>query len=76
MNDYISLSTLTDFIFCPYSIYLHNVYMETVDDMCKAVPQTIGKLAHQGVDDKTGTSIRTDLLSLPVYSYCLKEMDI
>ena len=26
--------------------------METVDDMCKAVPQTIGKLAHQGVDDK------------------------
>ena len=50
--------------------------METVDDMCKAVPQTIGKLAHQGVDDKTGTSSRTDLLSLPVYSYCLKEMDI
>ena len=68
MNDYISLSTLNDFIFCPYSIYLHNVYMETADDMYKAVPQIEGKLSHQGVDNKTGTSIRTDLLSLPVYS--------
>ena len=68
MNDYISLSTLNDFIFCPYSIYLHNVYMETADDMYKAVPQIEGKLSHQGVDNKTGTSIRTDLLSLLVYS--------
>ena len=63
MNDYISLSTLNDFIFCPYSIYLHNVYMETADDMYKAVPQIEGMLSHQGVDNKTGTSIRTDLLS-------------
>lgn len=29
MDDYIPISTLNDFIFCPYSIYLHNVYMET-----------------------------------------------
>lgn len=30
--DYIHISTLNDFTFCPYSIYLHNVYMET-DEM-------------------------------------------
>ena len=42
--------------------------METADDMYKAVPQIEGMLSHQGVDNKTGTSIRTDLLSLPVYS--------
>ena len=30
--DYIHISTLNDFIFCPYSIYLHNVYMES-DEM-------------------------------------------
>ena len=28
MDDYIAISTLNDFIFCPYSIYLHNVYMD------------------------------------------------
>lgn len=35
MIDYISISTLNDFIFCPYSIYLHNVYMETDETMSK-----------------------------------------
>ena len=29
MDDYISISMLNDFIFCPYSIYLHNMYMDT-----------------------------------------------
>ena len=33
MEDYISISTLNDFIFCPYSIYLHNVYMEADETM-------------------------------------------
>ena len=47
MDDYIQLSTLNDFIFCPYSIYLHSVYMESDGDLYKAVPQTKGTLAHQ-----------------------------
>lgn len=50
MSDYISLSTLNDFIFCPYSIYLHSVYMESDEDLYKATPQTKGTIAHQGVD--------------------------
>lgn len=29
IEDYIAISTLNDFIFCPYYIYLHNVYMDT-----------------------------------------------
>ena len=52
MNDYIQLSTLNDFIFCPYSIYLHSVYMESDGDLYKAAPQTKGTLAYQGVDEK------------------------
>lgn len=31
MEDNISILTLNDFIFCPYSIYLHNVYMDADD---------------------------------------------
>ena len=30
-------------------------YMETADDMYKAVPHIEGKLSHQGVDKKTGS---------------------
>lgn len=68
MNDYIPLSTLNDFIFCPYSIYLHNVYMEADEDLYKATPQTQGTLAHKGVDKKSGSTRTGEILSLPVYS--------
>lgn len=33
MDDYISLSMLNDYIFCPYSIYLHNVYANTDEEV-------------------------------------------
>lgn len=67
MDDYIPLSTLNDFIFCPYSIYLHSVYMESDGDLYKAAPQTKGTLAHQGVDEKKGSTRKSDMMSLPVY---------
>jgi CRISPR-associated exonuclease Cas4 len=68
MNDYISLSMLNDFIFCPYSIYLRSVYMGADEELYKASPQIRGTIAHQGVDSKTGSTRKGDLMSLPVYS--------
>lgn len=68
MTDYIPLSMLNDFIFCPYSIYLHSVYMESDDEVYKATPQTKGIIAHQGVDLKNGSTRKTDIFSLSVYS--------
>ena len=38
MNEYIALSELNDFIFCPYSIYLHQVYWSTDEETYKALP--------------------------------------
>ena len=52
IDDYIAISTLNDFIFCPYSIYLHNVYMDTDEGLYHAIPQTRGKTAHQSIDWK------------------------
>lgn len=68
MNDYIPLSTLNDFIFCPYSIYLHNVYMESDEDLYKAPPQITGTIAHRSIDSKTASTRNVDIISLPVYS--------
>ena len=67
MSDYIPLSTLNDFIFCPYSIYLHSVYMESDEDLYKATPQIKGAIAHNGVDEKKSSTRRSDIMSLPVY---------
>ncbi len=51
-DGYIAISTLNDFIFCPYSIYLHNVYVDTDKDVYHAKPQTRGNNAHEKVDIK------------------------
>ena len=67
-EDYISISTLNDFIFCPYSIYLHNVYMETDTSLYHAMPQTRGRIAHESVDEKTASNRANEILALPVYS--------
>lgn len=68
MIDYITISSLNDFIFCPYSIYLHNVYMESDETMYHATPQTRGRVAHETVDNKTASNRSNDILSLPVFS--------
>lgn len=71
MNVNIALSTLNDFIFCPYSIYLHNVYMETDEDIFKTTVQLSGTNAHKATDSKKGSSRGCDILSLPVCSNSL-----
>lgn len=68
MNEYIGLATLNDFLFCPYSIYLHSVYMGADDEVYKAQPQQRGTAAHAAVDAKRGSTRRADLMAMPVYS--------
>lgn len=68
MDNYILISTLNDFIFCPYSIYLHNVYMETDESIYYAIPQVRGKIAHTGIDKKTYSPRNDCITALPVFS--------
>ena len=74
MDDYISISTLNDYIFCPYSIYLHNVYMDADEGLYHATPQTKGRIAHEAIDKKTPSNRKEVLLSMPVYSERFKLM--
>ena len=67
-EDYISISTLNDFIFCPYSIYLHNVYENTDESLFHATPQAQGRIAHETVDEKNSSTRKDVLQALPVYS--------
>lgn len=69
MIDMISISTLNDYIFCPYSIYLHQVYMDTDEDMYQAKPQTRGRNAHEPVDTKSTSSKKSIIESLPILSH-------
>ncbi|MDY5968816.1 MAG: type V CRISPR-associated protein Cas4 [Bacteroidales bacterium] len=72
-EDYILLSTLNDYSFCPYSIYLHNIYMETDEGLYHATPQTQGRLSHKVVDGKKSSTRKEDLMAMPV---CCHELGI
>lgn len=64
----VPISMLNDFVFCPYSIYLHNIYMEADEDTYNAVPQVRGKISHYTIDKKNYSSSKEVLVSLPVFS--------
>ena len=67
MEGYITISTLNDFIFCPMSIYFHNLY-ESNDFMYQDVFQIEGKQVHNSIDNKTYSSRNDILKGLEVYS--------
>ena len=69
MFDLIDISNLNDFIFCPYSIYLHNVYMDTDEGNYHAMPQTQGRNAHTSIDNKSTSTSNNVIESLSVISH-------
>lgn len=67
MDSLIPISELNDFIFCPYSIYLHNVFKSVDRDVYQAKPQVKGAISHkEEVDRKRFDS--NIITELPVIS--------
>jgi len=50
MESYLPISYLNDFVFCPYSIYLHQVFDNNNEVVYSAKPQQRGRLAHDNID--------------------------
>ena len=51
METYMPISYLNDFVFCPYSIYLHQVFDGSKEEVYSASPQQTGKSGHDKVDN-------------------------
>lgn len=68
MESYITLSFLNDFIFCPRSIYFHQLYGNFNEQHYKQKPQLEGKAAHESIDNKTYSTRTTVLQGIEVYS--------
>ena len=69
MESYIKLSTLNDFMFCPKSIYYHNLYDSYEKKVYQDEAQIAWTIAHEAVDNKTYSSSKNVLLSLDVYCH-------
>jgi CRISPR-associated protein Cas4 len=68
MENYITISQLSEFSFCPYSIYLRNIYRDVGEEVYYSAPLVRGRIAHESVDQKTAVCDEDTLLALPVYS--------
>lgn len=57
------ISYLNDFIFCPYSLYLHQVFDDNKEEVYSALPQQRGKAHHIAIDsDGSKTSSSKSIL--------------
>ena len=68
METYIRLSTLNDFIFCPKSIYYHNLYDCYDKKLYQEDAQIAWTIVHENIDNKKYSTSKNILQSLDVYS--------
>lgn len=69
MNEHpIPISNLNDFIFCPVSIYFHQLYGEMDRIAHQDSPQLKGSAAHEAIDSGTYSDSKRFLLGISVYS--------
>lgn len=68
MENPISISKLNDFVFCPISIYFHNLYMPLENKTYQDTYQTNGAHIHQSTDTGTYSNSKNVLQAIDIYS--------
>jgi CRISPR-associated protein Cas4 len=69
METYLCITQLNDFVFCPRSIYFHNVYSENFGtDIYHKTWQKEGQAAHKAVDEGKYSTRKNILQGMTVYS--------
>jgi len=68
MEQYIKLSTLNDFIFCPKSIYYHTLYDNYEKNLYQEQAQKEGTKIHDSIDNQTYSTSKYILQGVSVYN--------
>ena len=68
METYLKITYLNDFIFCPLSIYYHELYGATEPMLYHDKPQIDGKHAHRTIDEGTYSTHSDILQGVDVFS--------
>jgi len=68
METYIQISFLNDFIFCPVSIYWHQIYGGVSEQLYYDIPQIAGRAAHSAIDEKRYSTHKDVLQGINIYS--------
>ncbi len=68
MEENIIISNLNDFVFCPRSIYYHNLYYSTDNKAYHSTFQVKGNIAHESIDTGKYSSKKSILKGVDIYS--------
>lgn len=69
MENYLEITQINDFIFCPRSIYFHNIFRNTSsNDVYHQGPQRMGQAQHSTIDTNTYSTKKDIITGLFVYS--------
>lgn len=68
MEDYIQISKLNDFIFCPLSLYFHSLYEDFNVSLYHDIPQRVGCIKHESIESKSYSSSKHILQGIDIYS--------
>jgi len=68
MENYIKISNLNDFIFCPKSIYFHELYGKYNHQTYQSTDQIIWKNNHISIDNKDYSTSQNVIQSLAIFS--------
>jgi len=68
MDEYIQISKLNDFTFCPYSVYLHSVYEDFSQKTYHSTYQTVGKICHENIERGKYTTSKLVLQGINIFS--------
>ncbi len=67
MENPINITALNDFVFCPVSIYFHNLYTDMDKTLYQNSDQINGSAAHKNIDEKNYRSDENVLQGVSVY---------
>lgn len=67
METYIPISFLNDFIFCPRSIYFHQVHGSLAQEMYQEKVQVEGRLAHETIEEGTYSTRKDVLMGIEIF---------
>jgi CRISPR-associated protein Cas4 len=67
MEQYVQISKINDFIFCPKSVFLHSIYESFDTSTYHDTPQIVGKKNHENIDKGKYSSAKRYLQGTPVY---------
>src|SRR5574344_989894 len=68
MEAYLKITYLNDFIFCPLSIYFHQLYGGLSEALSYDTPQLDGTAAHSAIDEHRYSTHKNVLQGIDVYS--------